>query len=122
LYIKPRDKMDFAIVDAGMNDFMRPALYGAYHDIEAVMENENTVRRYTIVGPICESSDVLGKDRMLALKEGDFLAIKDTGAYGMSMASHYNTRPKPAEILVDGSAVRMIRRRDHLEEILAPEL
>lgn len=122
LYVKPRDKTDFAIVDAGMNDFMRPALYGAYHDIEAVMENHSVVRRYTIVGPICESSDVLGKDRMLALKEGDFLAIKDAGAYGMSMASHYNTRPKPAEILVDGSTVSMIRRRDNLEEILAPEL
>lgn len=122
IYVKPRQHTQFAIVDAGMNDLMRPALYSAYHAIEVVRENKCQAQPCTIVGPICESSDVLGKDRMLALAEGDYLAIMAAGAYGMSMASNYNTRPRPMEVLVDGQTWTMIRRRESLEEILAPEI
>ncbi|MCC7417476.1 MAG: diaminopimelate decarboxylase [Acidobacteria bacterium] len=113
---------EFVVVDAGMTELMRPALYGAFHRIEAVRPREGAPRQYEIVGPVCESSDVLGRDRTLPpLEVGDLVAIRDTGAYGSAMASNYNRRPLPAEILVDGGAWRVIRRRQTLEDMLALE-
>jgi diaminopimelate decarboxylase len=122
--IKPRtETSEFVILDAGMTELMRPALYGAYHRIEAVGERDGQARKYEIVGPVCESSDVLGRDRRLPpLDVGDLVAIRDAGAYGAVMASNYNRRPMPAEVLVDSAgAWRVIRRRQTVADLTALE-
>ncbi len=121
-YIKQTETKNFAIVDAAMNDLMRPALYDAYHDIQAVKpRNEAPTIIYEIVGPVCESGDFLGHDRALALQEGDLLAIMSAGAYGMSMASNYNTRPRAAEVMVDGDQCHLIRKRELIVDLFANE-
>ena len=116
---------NFAIVDAAMNDLMRPALYDAYHDIQAVKPRENTdagaAKSYEIVGPVCESGDFLGHDRKLNLAEADLLAIMSAGAYGMSMASNYNTRGRAAEVMVDGEQLHLIRAREKIADLFALE-
>jgi diaminopimelate decarboxylase len=121
--VKPRTATsDFAIIDAGMTELLRPALYGAFHRIEPVSASAAGDRQYEIVGPVCESSDVVGRDRMLPrLAEGDLVAILDAGAYGSAMASNYNRRPLPAEVLVDAGAWRVIRRRQTVADLLTLE-
>jgi diaminopimelate decarboxylase len=120
-YLKHTETKNFAIVDAAMNDLMRPALYDAYHAIEAVKPRVATTQNYEIVGPVCESGDFLGHDRDLALAEGDLLAIMSAGAYGMSMSSNYNTRPRAAEIMVDGDKSIVIRQREKVQDLFALE-
>jgi diaminopimelate decarboxylase len=120
-YLKPSESKNFAIVDAAMNDLMRPALYDAYHDIVAVNPRAGVVTTYEIVGPVCESGDFLGHDRKLNLQEGDLLAIKSAGAYGMSMASNYNTRPRAAEIMVDNDKAHVIRPREKVSDLFSLE-
>jgi diaminopimelate decarboxylase len=120
-YLKPSESKNFAIVDAAMNDLMRPALYDAYHDIVAVNPRVGQTTNYEIVGPVCESGDFLGHDRELNLKEDDLLAIKSAGAYGMSMASNYNTRPRAAEVMVDGDSFHVIRQREKIVDLFALE-
>ncbi len=120
-YLKPGEDKNFAIVDAAMNDLMRPALYDAYHGIVAVTEKKTPPRRYDIVGPICETGDFLGFARDLAIEEGDLLAVLSAGAYGMSMASNYNSRPRAAEVLIDKSETHLIRERETLESTMAGE-
>ncbi len=121
--VKPRTaSSDFIIIDAGMTELMRPALYGAFHGIEPVSGPGTGDRHYEIVGPVCESSDVVGRDRRLPpLKENDVVAIRDAGAYGSAMASNYNRRPLPAEVLVDDGTWRVIRRRQTIDDQLALE-
>ncbi|WP_461536060.1 diaminopimelate decarboxylase [Spongorhabdus nitratireducens] len=121
-FLKDNEEHHFAIVDAAMNDLIRPALYGSWHDIVLVKpHNDGIQARYDIVGPVCETSDFLGKGRELNLKTGDLLAVKTAGAYGFVMSSNFNTRNRPAEILVDGSSVHVARRRETLEDQLALE-
>ena len=120
-YLKPTESKNFAIVDAAMNDLMRPALYDAYHEIQAVTPRNTPAISYEIVGPVCESGDFLGHDRTLALEEGDLLAIMSAGAYGMSMASNYNTRPRAAEVMVDGETCHLIRKRETVADLFALE-
>ena len=120
-YLKHGESKDFAIVDAAMNDLMRPALYDAWHDIQPVMPREGATRNYEIVGPVCESGDFLGHDRALALAEGDLLAILSAGAYGMSMSSNYNTRPRAAEVLVDQTQCHLARQRESYADLLKQE-
>lgn len=120
-YLKHGEAKDFAIVDAAMNDLMRPALYDAWHDIVPVRERQGDARRYSIVGPVCESGDFLGHDRELVLAEGDLLAVCSAGAYGMTMSSNYNTRPRAAEVMVDGQKAHGIRARERLEDLFAHE-
>ena len=113
---------EFAVIDAGMTELMRPALYNAFHLIEPVKARTGTLRQYELVGPVCESGDVVGRDRMLTpLEVGDLVAIRDAGAYGAVMASNYNRRPLPAEVLVDNGTWRVIRRRQTLADLLALE-
>jgi diaminopimelate decarboxylase len=121
--VKPRDAAsEFVILDAGMTELLRPALYNAFHRIEPVSAPATGDRRYELVGPVCESSDVVGRDRRLPpLAPGDVVAIRDAGAYGSVMASNYNRRPLPAEVLVDDGAWRVIRRRQTLDDQLALE-
>ena len=122
--LKPGEEKHFAVVDAAMNDLMRPALYDAWHDIVKVGAGDTaagTPMSYEIVGPVCESGDFLGHDRELALNEGDLLAILSAGAYGMAMASNNNSRPRAAEVMIDGSAVHLIRRREEIAELFALE-
>ena len=117
-YLKSNESRNFAIVDAGMNDMIRPALYQAYMNI---LETDRTLAReekmYDVVGPICETSDFLGKQRKLAIAEGDYLAQRSAGAYGASMSSNYNSRPRTAEVMVDGDKAYLIRRREALNEL-----
>jgi diaminopimelate decarboxylase len=121
-YLKHTPHRDFAIVDAAMNDLMRPALYDAYHEILPVIAaNADNAIPYQVVGPVCETGDFLGHDRNLALSEGDLLAIMSAGAYGMSMSSNYNTRPRAAEVMVDGDQCHLIRERESLEQLTAQE-
>ena len=120
-YLKPGEVKNFAIIDAAMNDLARPALYDAWHTIAPVKPREGQPRTWQIVGPICESGDFLGHDRELVLEPGDLLAILSAGAYGMTMSSNYNTRPRVAEIMVDGNQAHLIRRRETVEELYAPE-
>ena len=121
--LKPRDATStFAVLDAGMTELLRPALYNAFHRIEAVKPRGGAVQRYELVGPVCESSDVVGRDRSLPrLEQGDLVAIRDAGAYGSAMASNYNRRPLPAEVLVDEGRWRVIRRRQTVDDMLALE-
>jgi diaminopimelate decarboxylase len=121
-YLKHGETKDFAIVDAAMNDLMRPALYDAWHEILPVREPLDTPsRNYAIVGPVCESGDFLGHDRALALAQNDLLAICSTGAYGMSMSSNYNTRPRAAEVMIDGKQTHLIHARERIEDLIAHE-
>jgi diaminopimelate decarboxylase len=120
-YLKLDKAKHFAVVDASMSELIRPALYGSWHDIVPVVERAIAAERYDVVGPVCESSDVLGADRSLAVREGDFLAILSAGAYGMSMASNYNSRPRPAEVLVDGARALEVRARESVDSLFAPE-
>ncbi|MEQ1601548.1 MAG: diaminopimelate decarboxylase [Methylophilaceae bacterium] len=120
-YLKHTEAKNFAIVDAAMNDLMRPALYDAYHDIVAVNSSSSQPQNYEIVGPVCESGDFLGHDRQLALQQGDLLAILSAGAYGMSMSSNYNTRPRAAEVMVDGSDYQIIRQRETIAQLFVLE-
>jgi diaminopimelate decarboxylase len=120
-YLKPGESKNFAIVDAAMNDLMRPALYDAYHNITTIAESPTQAQTYEVVGPVCESGDFLGHDRSLAIAEGDYLAIHSAGAYGMSMSSNYNTRARAAEVLVDGDQVHVIREREQIADLFKLE-
>jgi diaminopimelate decarboxylase len=120
-YLKHGEARNFAIVDAAMNDLMRPALYDAWHDVVPVAPRGNTAKTYEVVGPVCESGDFLAHRRELAVAEGDLLAILSAGAYGMSMSSNYNARPRAAEVMVDGSRVHLIRNRERVEDLYAGE-
>ena len=120
-YLKPGAEKNFCIVDAAMTELMRPALYEAYHGIVPVQTKTAKSSTYDIVGPVCESGDWLGKDRTLAVEEGDVLAILSAGAYGFVMASNYNTRPKPAEIMVDGKNAYVIRARENTADLFSSE-
>ena len=121
-YLKSNESRNFAITDTGMNDMIRPALYEAYMNI---IEIDRTLERkkaiYDVVGPVCETSDFLGKQRELAIAEGDYIAQRSAGAYGASMSSNYNSRPRTAEVLVDGDKAHLIRRRENLSELWALE-
>ena len=120
-YLKHGAHRSFAIVDAAMNDLMRPALYDAWHDILPVQPRRTPPRRYEVVGPVCESGDFLGHDRELSVAEGDLVAIMSAGAYGMTMSSNYNTRPRVAEVMVSGSEMHLIRERESVAQIIASE-
>jgi len=121
--LKPRGADgEFAIIDAGMTELIRPALYNAYHRIELVAAREGDERLYEIAGPVCESADVVGRDRRLPrLQVGDLVAVRDAGAYGAVMASNYNRRPLPPEALVDAGGWRVIRRRQTIDDQLSLE-
>lgn len=121
-YIKHTPDRHFAIVDAAMNDLMRPSLYKAYHQILPVTRREGTLCNYQIVGPVCETGDFLGHDRKLVLEADDLLAVMSAGAYGMSMSSNYNTRPRAAEVMVDGNTVHLIRARETIDQLTASEV
>ena len=120
-YLKHGEEKHFAIVDAAMNDLMRPALYDAYHHILAVQKNERAEQQYEVVGPVCETGDFLGKARELGISQGDLLAIMSAGAYGMSMSSNYNSRPRVAEVMVKNDRVQLIRARETVAELFAGE-
>ncbi len=120
-YLKHTEHKDFAIVDAAMNDLIRPALYQAWMDVVPVQPREGATRQYDIVGPICETGDFLAKGRELALEEGDLLAVCSAGAYGFAMSSNYNTRGRCAEVLVDGEQAYEVRRRETVQELYAGE-
>jgi diaminopimelate decarboxylase len=120
-HLKQTPSKHFAIIDAAMNDLLRPSLYEAYHRILPVAERAGTKQHYDIVGPVCESGDFLGHDRELALEEGDLLAVMSAGAYGMVMSSNYNTRPRAAEVMVDGERAHLIRKRERVEDLYAGE-
>ena len=122
VYRKRNNGKRFVIVDAAMNDLMRPSLYNAYHEIVPVRARREKVEIVDIVGPVCESGDFFARGREIsAVGEGDLLAVLDAGAYGMSLASNYNTRPRPAEVLVEGKRARLIRKRESVDDLLAPE-
>ena len=122
LFLKLGDDRNFAVVDAAMNDLMRPSLYDAWHDIAPVaVDAPRTLRTYDVVGPVCESGDFLGRDRQLGIEAGDLLAVVSAGAYGFSMSSNYNTRPRVAEVMVDGDRIHIVRRRETVAELFAPE-
>jgi diaminopimelate decarboxylase len=120
-YLKHGEEKNFAIVDAAMNDLMRPALYDAYHAIQPVRQSDTAAQRYEVVGPICETGDFLGHARELAIAQGDWLAVMSAGAYGMSMSSNYNTRPRAAEVMVSGQEVRLVRERETVRQLFAGE-
>lgn len=121
-YLKSGVDRQFAVVDAAMNDLLRPALYAAWQPIMPVVQNPDAaVTRYDVVGPVCETADFLGRDRLLALSAGDLLAVGAAGAYGFSMASHYNSRPCPAEVMVDGDQMFCIRPRESVADLFASE-
>ncbi|MEQ1913949.1 MAG: diaminopimelate decarboxylase, partial [Sideroxydans sp.] len=118
-YLKNGEEKNFAIVDAAMNDLMRPALYDAYHAILPVQKRDTPVHTFDVVGPICETGDFIGRARAMAVEQGDRLAVMSAGAYGMSMSSNYNTRPRAAEIMVDGSAIFEVRARENVSQLFA---
>jgi diaminopimelate decarboxylase len=120
-YLKPGAEKNFAIVDAAMNDLARPAMYQAFHRIEAVEAGPAKAQVYDVVGPVCESGDWLGRDRKLAIKQGDLLAIFSAGAYGFTMSSNYNTRPRAAEVMVDHERARLVRQREEVKQLFAGE-
>ena len=120
-FLKDGEEKHFAIVDAAMNDLMRPALYDAWHDIVPVVERVGVAKAWEIVGPVCESGDFLGHDRVLALEPGDLLAVMSAGAYGMAMSSNYNARRRAAEVLVDGTRAHLVRQREHFASLWADE-
>jgi len=120
-YLKPGPLKSFAIVDAAMNDLLRPALYDAWHDVLPVVPRAAPEALWQVVGPVCESADFLAHDRMLALAEGDLLAILSAGAYAMAMSSNYNSRARAAEVVVDGETAHLVRPRETVEELFAHE-
>jgi len=120
-FLKPTESHNFAIVDAAMNDLLRPALYQAWQAIVPLLPREGKTERYDVVGPICETGDFLGKGRELCLQQGDRLAIRSVGAYGFTMSSNYNSRPRAAEVMVDGEQVHLIRERENFEQLVAGE-
>jgi diaminopimelate decarboxylase len=121
LYLKPGEQKNFCIIDAAMNDLPRPAMYQAFHSIVPVRDNAAPASRYDVVGPVCESGDWIGHDRMLAVRQGDLLAVMSAGAYCMSMASNYNTRGRAAEVLVDGGQAHLIRQRENAADQMRSE-
>jgi diaminopimelate decarboxylase len=126
-YLKPAVDTagkSFAVVDAAMNDLIRPALYQAWHAIEAVAapRSGSVTDSFDVVGPVCESSDFLGKDRLLTLSPGDLLAVHSAGAYAMVQSCNYNSRPRPAEVMVDGDSFQVIRRRESVEDLYRHEM
>jgi diaminopimelate decarboxylase len=121
-YLKPTEDKDFAIIDAAMNDLIRPSLYSAWQQIIPVTEHpKGRPGRYDLVGPVCETGDFLGKDRELTLSEGDLLAVRSSGAYGFTMASNYNTRPRAVEIMVDAAQAHVVRERETIADLLRGE-
>jgi len=120
-YIKNSSEKNFMIINAAMNDLMRPALYGAFHEIINLSPTDSEKKNYDIVGPVCETGDFLGKDRLLSAEEGNILAVLDVGAYGMSMSSNYNSRPKASEILVDDDKLHLIRNRETFVDLINGE-
>ncbi|NLS13654.1 diaminopimelate decarboxylase [Vibrio sp. SM6] len=116
-FIKPTTEKNFAIIDAAMNDLIRPALYSAWQEIVPVTQRQGTALRYDLVGPVCETSDFLGKDRELVIEAGDLLAVRSSGAYGFVMASNYNTRPRVAEVMVDNNQAHLVREREPLASL-----
>ena len=121
LYLKPGEQKNFCIIDAAMNDLPRPAMYQAFHAIVPVSPTQGALTTYDVVGPICESGDWIGRDRALAVRPGDLLAVMSAGAYCMSMASNYNTRGRAAEVLVDGDAALLIREREDVADQMRRE-
>ena len=123
LYLKETDEKKFVIVDGGMNDLIRPALYGSYQAIQPVVQNNGEKIVADIVGPICESGDFFAKDREIARPDrGDLLAVMSAGAYGFTMASNYNSHPKPPEVLVDGDKYYVIRARENFDDLIRGEV
>jgi len=121
-YLKHTEHKNFAIVDAAMNDLLRPALYSAWQAIVPIKQkNDAKLQTYDVVGPICETGDFLGKDRELNLRQGDLLAVRSSGAYGFGMSSNYNSRPRVAEIMVDGDKIHLIRQRETIDDLMAGE-
>jgi diaminopimelate decarboxylase len=120
-YLKPGLDRNFAIVDAAMNDLIRPALYDAWHAVEPVRRRDGPTHRYQVVGPVCESADFLARDRDLAIMEGDLLAVRAAGAYAFVMSSNYNSRPRACEVIVDGDRVHLARPRETVAELFARE-
>ncbi|HTQ75071.1 MAG TPA: diaminopimelate decarboxylase [Burkholderiales bacterium] len=120
-YLKHGAERSFVVVDAAMNDLIRPVLYDAWHEVLPVSPRKGSARRYDVVGPVCESADFLAKDRELLVAPGDLLAIMSAGAYGMAMSSNYNSRPRPAEIMVDGARAWLVRERERTESLFASE-
>jgi diaminopimelate decarboxylase len=121
LYLKPGEQKNFCIIDAAMNDLPRPAMYQAFHQIVPLMQSGASATTYDVVGPVCESGDWIGRDRALAVAQGDLLAVLSAGAYCMSMASNYNTRGRAAEVLVDGGKARLIRARESAADQIRAE-
>jgi len=121
MFLKHTAHKDFAIVDGAMNDLIRPALYGAWQDIVPVRPRAEPPRHYDVVGPVCETGDFLGRDRALALEPGDLLAVRSAGAYGFVMASNYNSRPRPPEVMVDGDAFWVVNRREQVDHLMMRE-
>ncbi|MGY2575613.1 diaminopimelate decarboxylase [Vibrio sp. C8] len=120
-FLKHTEHKNFAIIDAAMNDLIRPALYQAWQDIIPLVPREGEPTTYDLVGPVCETGDFLGKDRSLVLEAGDFLAVRSAGAYGFTMSSNYNTRARAAEVMVDGDKVHLVRKREELSSLWALE-
>ena len=120
-FLKLAEYKNFAVVDAAMNDLIRPALYSAWQEIIPVIPREGETATYDIVGPVCETGDFLGKERDLNIQAGDLLAVRSSGAYGFTMASNYNTRPRAAEVMVDGDTVYVVRQRETLDDLLRGE-
>ena len=121
-YVKPTTSKNFLVIDAAMNDLIRPSLYQAHHEIVmASPASGEAARAYDVVGPVCESADVLGRDRLLAAREGDLVAILSAGAYGFVMSSNYNTRPRAAEVMIDGANMHLVREREMVDELFQGE-
>ena len=123
LYVKKNGRKTFVITDAAMNDLIRPALYQAYHEIVPVKRRGGRARTVDVVGPVCETGDFFARDRKLApVEPGDLVALLDAGAYGMAQSSNYNTRPRAAEVLVEGREARLMRRRETMADLVATEM
>lgn len=122
-YVKPGESKNFVVVDAAMNDLIRPALYGAWHEVRQVRETESDAVAgvYDVVGPVCESADFLARERTLAVRSGSLLAVMSAGAYGMVMSSNYNTRPRPAEVMVSAGVATLVRERETVDQLFAAE-
>jgi diaminopimelate decarboxylase len=121
-FLKPTEEKNFAIIDAAMNDLLRPALYQAWQEIIPVIANKTgETACYDLVGPVCETGDFIGKGRQLSLSEGDLLAVRSSGAYGFTMSSNYNSRPRVAEVIVDGDQFHLVRQRESLEDLYRGE-
>jgi diaminopimelate decarboxylase len=120
-YLKHGAAKNFVVTDAAMNDLLRPALYDAWHEVLPVVRRDGPAKRYDVVGPICESADFLARERSLSLEPGDLLAVMSAGAYGMTMSSNYNSRPRPAEVIVDGTTTHLVRERESTESLFASE-